>query len=512
MILTETPRRILVTKLVTWGHWFALINIAIAIIIASVYVFTSSFPGSLIGNVYLFSNWFSHVGFLTFFGFVIFVLPLCYLLPNARLVKTVSSIIAAIGLALLAFDALLYTKTGLHLSFSSAELIRSEAQTVMQDFGWQQWGYLLMLFVVWFSFQLIIANALWQRIERVQKYRLGIPISGFFVALFVTSHALHVWADANLYQPIVQQDDMFPLSYPATAKTLMSKYNLLDLENYRQRKALQFDSRISGLKYPSSPVYCEVNNSKPVILLIQTDEATIELDAVPSLKRYQSHYDLSSTKQSAMLSSLFGLPEIYLSAVQSRVPLLIDLPSKLGIPVSFYSNMPLKLDALQNISTKWEEFYQGIKADQASLAIGFLSAAQISQLIDQDIASTHVVLVSQMSQDRDKVKAVSLFTNLPLAAELSSHLDLAPTVLNVMGCQANTDIYSTGQNLLAPRRNWLVGTKGSKVIVMQNQQLTEVLSNGNYKIYDRVNGEESAETLDTGLLSQAIKHLSRFTQ
>ena len=153
------------------------------------------------------------------------------------MVKAISSTLAAIALALLAFDALLYNKYGVHLSFGSAELIRSEAQTAIAEFGWQQWGFLLLLFVVWLSFQLIVANALWQRIERLQRRKLGMPITTFFVACFVTSHAMHIWADANLYQPIVQQDDMFPLSYPATAKTLMARYSLLDIQNYQQRKA-----------------------------------------------------------------------------------------------------------------------------------------------------------------------------------------------------------------------------------------------------------------------------------
>ena len=40
MILAESPRRQRVTKLVNWGHWFALANIIIAIVIASIFVFS----------------------------------------------------------------------------------------------------------------------------------------------------------------------------------------------------------------------------------------------------------------------------------------------------------------------------------------------------------------------------------------------------------------------------------------------------------------------------------------
>ena len=49
-------------------------------------------------------------------GFVIAIIPLCYLI-NVRLVKGLSSTIAALGQAVLAFDALLYHRTGLHISW-----------------------------------------------------------------------------------------------------------------------------------------------------------------------------------------------------------------------------------------------------------------------------------------------------------------------------------------------------------------------------------------------------------
>ena len=198
MILTETPRRKLVTQLVNWGHWFALLNIVIAITIAGIYILNSPAPETLVGVIYLMANWVSHIGFLTFFAFVILILPMCYLVPNAKTVKVISSAIAALGLALLGFDALLYNKYGIHLSLHSAELIKVEAQTVVAQFGWQQWGFFFFLFLVWLSFQLVVANALWQRVDRLQKRKLGLPISSFFVACFVASHALHVWADARL--------------------------------------------------------------------------------------------------------------------------------------------------------------------------------------------------------------------------------------------------------------------------------------------------------------------------
>lgn len=513
MILTETPRRKLVTKLVTWGHWFALVNIVMAILIASIYVYSSPMPGTLLGTVYLFSNWFSHVGFLTFFGFVIFVLPLCYLVPNEKIVKAVGSGIGGFGLALLAFDALLYNRYGLHLSLSSAELIRSEAQTVVAGFGWQQWGFLLLLFVVWLAFQIIISNALWQRLERVAKYKLAMPISTFFVVCFVSSHAVHVWADANLYQPIVQQDDMFPLSYPATAKTLMSKYGLLDIDNYQQRKALQFESRVEQVHYPASPVYCGIDYNQSVILLIQTDSADLSnVATLDGLDAYGNHYDLASDPESAILSTLFGMPELYLTALTSQVPVLLDLPAKLGLEVTFYSIEEAKHQSLEGFSKDFDTFAKSVQTDSPKLAIGFVSQQQLQSVLNDQVMLNSSVLVTSLAQLRNQQTTTSIYSNISLNAEMSSNEDLAATALALLGCNAPVESHTTGQNLLSPKRNWLVTTQGSKVIVLHNGQRIEVLSNGNFKIYDRATGDESVSQLNTGLLGQAIKHLSRFNQ
>ena len=123
-------------------------------------------PESLLGQIYLVMNWLGHISFLTFMGFVIAIIPLCYLINNSRLVKGLSSTIAALGQAILAFDALLYHRTGLHISWQESELVVDETVQQVATFGTEQLLFFGLLFVVWLSFQLLIANAIWQRIDR----------------------------------------------------------------------------------------------------------------------------------------------------------------------------------------------------------------------------------------------------------------------------------------------------------------------------------------------------------
>lgn len=507
MILSETPRRKLVTQLVNWGHWFALLNIIIAVTIAAIYILNSPAPGSAIGTFYLFTNWISHIGFLTFFSFVILILPICYLVPNAKIVKIVSSILAALGLALLAFDALLYNKYGVHLSLNSADLIRNETQTAMAQFGWQQWGFLLLLFVAWLSFQLIVANALWQRIGRLQKRKLGLPISIFFVSCFVISHALHVWADANLYQPIVQQDNMFPMSYPATAKTLMARYSLLDIEDYQQRKALQFNQTINGIIYPAEPVYCSVDATKKVLLLSLLEG---ELpDSIAGLSKFDNHYLLQSSVHSGIATILYGLPELYHNALQSYSPLLLQLPSSMGLKVSVYleSHNNQRLSAYQQ---DWQQFKDNLFNSSSNLSVGFVQKTQLEELLTADVLAQYKIIVTNLV-NQDALNN-TLFSNFTVNKSMASLEDLAPTALNLLGCAAKAQAYSTGNTLTQKSNfNYIASTQGSKVLLLTDTQRIEIMNNGNVRVFDLNTGDEVFNQVDPNVLSQGIKHLSRFS-
>ena len=507
MILAETPRRKLVTQLVNWGHWFALLNIVIAVTIAAIYILNSPAPGSAIGTFYLFTNWVSHIGFLTFFGFVILILPLCYLVPNAKAVKVLSSVLAALGLALLAFDALLYNKYGVHLSVNSAELIRNETQTAIAQFGWQQWGFLLLLFVVWLSFQLIVANALWQRIDRLQKRKLGLPISVFFVSCFVVSHALHVWADAKLYQPIVQQDNMFPLSYPATAKTLMARYSLLDIENYQQRKALQFNQTIKGIIYPADPVYCSVDNNKKVLLLLLVQGELA--NSIAGLSEFEHHYLLQSSINNGITTTLYGLPELYHSALQNYSPLLLQLPSSMGLNVSLYLNN-MNNRRLAAYQQDWQQFQQNVLDASSNLSVGFVQAGQLDELLTENVLAKYKVIVTNLVNQNASNNP--LLTNITVNKSMASLEDIAPTALNLLGCGAQAKAYSTGDTLTKKSNlNYLVSTQGSKVLLLTDTQRIEIMNNGNARVFDLKTGDETFSQVDPNILSQGIKHLSRFS-
>lgn len=509
MIFAESPRRQKVSRLVSWGHWFAFFNIIIALVIASIYVFSAPFPDNLLAQIYLILNWFGHISFITFIGFVIFILPLCYMLENIRFVKTFASFISALGLALLAFDALLFNRTGLHLNLRSSELIVDETTSHIAFFTWQEWAFLSLLFVVWFGFQLLMANALWKRIEKFSRQRVGQSVIGLFLLSFVGSHALHVWADARLYQPIMQQDNMFPLSYPATAKTTLSRYGLLDIADYEQQKTVQFTYNIEQLAYPKEPLYCPINKEVSWVVLYVTDALEND-DVFPEEWTSTSYFRPANSLDVLVKTALFSLPNLYHHYLQETTPVMVDVLSGIKSPIHLYSPSNTGIGDNKMVTLDFAELTTHLAQPSPGITFAFITAEQLTVLMAQSNAEQNwLVLAPNMSNTGLNG---SVWSNLSLSQQVMLDEDIVPSIFAQLGCDVNPTIYSTGQNIFGQTRDWQVTTQNDSVVLLNDNYLAIIKSNGLTEIQSKATGNELNQQLNTDLFNRAMKHISQFSQ
>ncbi|MFC4699165.1 DUF3413 domain-containing protein [Glaciecola siphonariae] len=511
MIYTESPRRKQITQQVAWGHWFALANIFMAIIISSIYLFSTAVADTPLSFVYMIATWFGHMSFVTFLVFVVVLLPLCYQITNMRVLRAVGSVVSAVGLALLAFDALIYNNTGFHISFSSAALLRSETQVQVGAFSWLQWFYLSLLFIIWLMFQLVIANAIYKRMNRLQRLRIGPYITALFVVCFVSSHAIHVWADAKLYTPVLKQDNMFPLSYPATAKTLMARYGFLDLEDRQQREELQLQGVSSRFTYPPKNVFCSVNSEKKVVVLATTELVSSELLADLKPNVFHLNTQTSPTRFFAQLQ--YGIPANLILRTSSP-PVMLDLLNAFEVPNQTY-NVNASAGSEQNpvegddATAQWTNFKDSAMDAPSGLYLGLLSADQLAALALDELSSKASVLV--MAQDSES-KMYKLYSNFIESEQASTNEDIAPTVMHEFECFAEVYRFSTGQALQQPSRDWLVSTVGENIVYFKAPYLTEVAKDGSYQVTDIRDQSEVLVDIDTNMLSRSIKHLENFSK
>lgn len=510
MIFNESPRRKQINELVAWGHWFALANILMALVISSVYLLSSPISSTPISIIYMFVTWIGHISFITFFGFVVLLLPLCYKIKQPRILRVFGSAIAAIGLALLAFDALLYNKTGFHISFSSAALVRSETEGHMGAFNWLQWFYLLLLVVVWLMFQLVLANAIHKRIKRFMKVHIGIYASSAFVFCFVVSHAIHVWADAKLYAPVLQQDNMLPLSYPATAKTLMSRIGVFDLQDYKQRQNLQFNDDNYSFDYPPKPIYCSVDATQKLLFLSLRNDT---LSFVPDVLMDNGFHFVSNTlKSDYLMSAVYGLPQGFLPSVANTQPVTLALSKAFNLDVSMYNHKTSNQDDAEDkpfYSSNWSSFISKLNEQPSGLFMATVTNEELASIDLQALSLTTKILFVARPEDNPYHR---LYSNLPLKTDMSTTEDIAPTILTELGCNAAPDNYSIGQALQSPTRAWAVSTQGRHLIVVHKGLITEVSKDGSFEIRDYITNEKVLTEIDTNLLSRSIKHITEFSK
>jgi membrane-anchored protein YejM (alkaline phosphatase superfamily) len=230
-------RRDKIARLISWGHWFTFANIVLCLFIGLLYIEAAPKPSTAIGNLYMLVSWIGHFAFLPFVFFIILIFPFCLIVPYSKILRGFAALIASFGLIALIADALFFRQYGYHLNTYSMAQMTRDAEAVFTGASFVIISGVLLGFLLTVGIQLLLANLAWKRLEDLQQRKIGAPVTAIFLLCFFVSHSIHVWADAVLYDPITQQDDMFPLSYPTTAKTLMAKHGVIDVESYQATNA-----------------------------------------------------------------------------------------------------------------------------------------------------------------------------------------------------------------------------------------------------------------------------------
>ncbi|GAM72066.1 hydrolase of alkaline phosphatase superfamily [Vibrio sp. JCM 19236] len=184
-----------VSRLVSWGHWFSFFNVIIAMLIGTRYIAESPWPDSFVGQVYLFSSWVGHFGFLIFALYVLLLFPLTFLIPNYKLFRIVGVLASTAGLTVLLLDTQAYEELNLHLNPIVWELLLSDDKSAINA----KWQYLFVLVPIIFIVELALAEWVWRKQRKLSHKRIGRPIAGVFFVAFIFSHLVYIW----LMQPSI---------------------------------------------------------------------------------------------------------------------------------------------------------------------------------------------------------------------------------------------------------------------------------------------------------------------
>lgn len=303
-------------NLLAWGHWFALGNLILALLLSFFYISASPLPSSFVGWFYLANNWLSHFAFLAIACFIVFIFPVITLFPYRRHIRGLSAAMASVLQMLLLMDVLAYRSLGYHLSSSSINQLREVEDVYLGIMGHGYWFFLLATFALILTYQMTLSNFTWKRIQKLQAIQYKNHIANTLLAAFIISHVTHLWADATLNSDIAKQRNLFPMSYPLTAKTLLAEYELIDLDEYNLSKARRL--LLNPASYEAQlpkPLSCDIT-AKPnlnVKLIDKVNEPSIRawLNDQNISYQYTNKLNLSRDLDTAMFNFSTGLPGLY---------------------------------------------------------------------------------------------------------------------------------------------------------------------------------------------------------
>ncbi|CAI0716670.1 LPS biosynthesis-modulating metalloenzyme YejM [Serratia quinivorans] len=345
MVTNRQRYREKVSQMISWGHWFALFNILLALGLGSRYLFVTDWPSSLLGRAYALVSLLGHFSFIVFAGYLLVIFPLTFVVMSQRLLRFISAALATAGLTLLLVDSEVFTHFHLHLNPVVWELVINPDQSELA----RDWQLMFICVPVIFLVEMLFGTWSWQKLRSLNRQRFGKPLAALFISAFFASHLIYIWADANFYRPITMQRANLPLSYPMTARKFLEKHGLLDSQEYERRLVQQGNPEAVAVEYPLNDLSYSDKGSGYNLLMIVVDgvrEQDMKQD-MPALTRFaqenvrfSDHYSSGNHADTGLFGLFYGISPTYLDSIlAARKPsALVSALSAQGYQFGLFSS------------------------------------------------------------------------------------------------------------------------------------------------------------------------------
>ncbi len=335
-----------VSQMVSWGHWFALFNILLSLVIGSRYLFIADWPTTLAGRIYSYVSIIGHFSFLVFATYLLILFPLTFIVGSQRLMRFLSVILATAGMTLLLIDSEVFTRFHLHLNPIVWQMVINPDENEMA----RDWQLMFISVPVILLLELVFATWSWQKLRSLtRRRRFARPLAAFLFIAFIASHVVYIWADANFYRPITMQRANLPLSYPMTARRFLEKHGLLDAQEYQRRLIEQGNPDAVSVQYPLSELRYRDMGTGQNVLLITVDGLNYSRfeKQMPALAGFAEqnisftrHMSSGNTTDNGIFGLFYGISPSYMDGILStRTPAaLITALNQQGYQLGLFSS------------------------------------------------------------------------------------------------------------------------------------------------------------------------------
>ncbi|MEQ4675486.1 LPS biosynthesis-modulating metalloenzyme YejM [Providencia vermicola] len=570
-MVTHQRYRDKVSNMIGWGHWFALFNILLSLVLSSSYLFIFDWPDTLAGRIYAFVSWLGHFSFVVFAAYLLIIFPLTFIVMSQRLLRLIFVALATAGITLLIFDIRVFSQFGLHLTPQVWDLVINPVKGEMA----REWQLMFISIPIIFLVEMLFATWSWQKLRSLNRQTFGKPLAGIFIVTFIMSHLMYAWADANFYRPITMQRYNYPLSQPMTARKLLDRYGLLDLTEHQNRVFQHGSPTALKLNYPLKPLsYYDQGTGYNLLLLVVDDLGNeAQQTTMSSLNSFRemstqftNHYTAGLRDDTALFGLFYGISSTYLDNIlNGRHPsVLVEALQHQGYQFGLFStdgfNSPLFRQAIlsdyslpaktaDNDSltiNQWISWLDNLKHDAPWFSFlnikGIPGTPKTNTQIDQVIATlkrdnrlenTIVIITANynkqgkqeedwlsdknFNRDQMHVPLFIYWPNTPAQqiGKLTSHQDIMTTLMQrLLHVNNQTDDYSQGEDLFSNQRiyPWVITGDDNDVVITTDNATLYMDHNGQFNIYDKQGVIEKEAKPNLAELLKIFTELKRFNE
>lgn len=314
-----------IARSISWGHYFIFLNILLACFVSFAYVYAAPPFQGVLSMIYMIVAWLGHMSFLTVVAYLVIFFPLAFI-GNFRYYRVLAVIVASLLHTILLFDIKIFLMVKVHLSMTALNLIVRELDF---DTG-LNYNFLLIAIPLVVIFELIFAKITTHSLYKAHHVVFVRSVFFGLVACFISSHLVHIWADAVKYEPITVLRSTLPAHYPMTARSFLSSHGWLSEDK------LQSGDNNLVLSYPLSPIVSDpVERPYNILVLAINDWSyrNLSTELTPNLlqlkarsQSFEQNYLLYKDEMSNLFSITYGLPLQYRSTLvsQDKAPVVVD--------------------------------------------------------------------------------------------------------------------------------------------------------------------------------------------
>ncbi|RTE87167.1 MULTISPECIES: DUF3413 domain-containing protein [Gammaproteobacteria] len=532
--MSKQQHRDRIARSISWGHWFTLGNIIIALLIGTLYLDSAEPAHGALATTYLLVSWIGHFAFLPFVFFIIFIFPFCLFFPYSRFLRAIATVLSSVAIFILLIDALFFQSYSFHLNSNALTQLTSDAEQWFTGGSFILLLGFILVFLLIVLVELILANVTWKKLDDLKAMRSFKPLPGIFIVCFFASHSMHIWADATLYRPITQQDDLFPASYPTTAKSLMTRQGWISMSTYEsQRSELEIEQDIR-LRYPIQTLLCARKPQTQRSVLVAFDNISLSsrmlIESSLEVSTFQGNHIAHPDLAAAVFQVSYGLPDRLLSAVnRDRVsPAYQETLANNGYSFAWLQTenwetrlLPEQLQTVAQTVTNANEATSHINVIFASendirATIQLIQELQATQPETKLIITGLTPSETQSNSISDRLSAPLWYANIEPREDrvLTKHEDLLASFFSqYLSCAESFATFTNGIPLQRISSSYPRYTSISPAIYIFESEKTSLLhANGDVNVYDHEGNRLMQEEPSPVAVIDALKALQRFTE